>query len=176
MNRKQNSGITREAQGNRIIHLLTRVLKPKAMLFGLVMFHFVVRLISVIRFQAENEFIVASGWDPVVAMTRPFLLLLGSVCLFIDRLWSCVVAILLAGNIIYSNGYRGLAGISYAHGIPMFGVGALRIWFEIMNTTQIINTGLAVVILIFGMIQLSRRLARRILGATTTEAQSPTIG
>ncbi len=104
---------------------------------------------------------MAAGWDPVVAMTRPFLLLLGSVCLLIDRFWSNVLAILLAGNIIYSNGYRGLVGISYAHGIPMFGVRALRIWFEIMGPTQIINTGLAVVIVIFGIVQLSSWLLQK---------------
>lgn len=165
-----------ESKGTGIKPVISRLLKPKAILFGFVLFHFVVRLIFVMSLQGGNAFVVAAGWDPVVAMARPFLLLVGAVCLFIDRLWSYVLAILLAGNIIYSNGYRGLVGISYAHGIPMFGVGALRIWFETMSLTQIINSGLAVVILTFGIVQLSRWLAHRIRRATTTEAGSATTG
>lgn len=168
----QNDTIPQEGKGT----VVSRLLEPKAILFGFVIFYFIVRLISAIRLERENAFVVGAGWDPIVAMTRPFLLLVGALCVFIDRSWSHGLAILLVGNIIYSNVYLALVGISYAHGIPMFGVGALRIWLEIMSGTQIINTGLAVIILIFGLVQLPRRIARRIHNATTTEAQSTMIG
>jgi hypothetical protein len=150
-------------------------LKPRVILFGLVIAYFILSLITITSFTRENPFVEAPRWYFGVAITQPLILLLGAACLPIDRYWSHVVAVLLVGIIIYANVYRAFVGISYAHGIPILGISAARIWFQVMSSTQLLNTGLAAAITATSIIQLSRRLARRSHDATTTAGESPTI-
>src|SRR5947209_4132779 len=126
--RRQNGNMAHNIKGGGIKRVVYRRLDARTLVVGLALLHFVAEMVSVIRFERESAFI-PDHWNPVTIMPSPFLLLLGSVFLLLDRSWSYVLAILLAGNIVYSNIYRGLVGISYAHGVPVFSLRAARIWF-----------------------------------------------
>lgn len=120
--------------------------KPEKMIFCLVLIYFVLELISMIQLHFGNEFVTVAGWDPFKVIARPTLLLLGVICLLIDRPPSFVLAVLLMLSIIYSNLYLGLMGIAHGHGTSPISISALSIWFNTMDRRQIINTALSLLI------------------------------
>lgn len=148
---------SRERQCRLTGRIIKNFLKPRVVLFSLAMSYFCVSLITITSFIRENPFLGAGFLG--VAMRQPLSLLLGAACLLLNRSWSLLVGVLLAGTIVYPNIYSNFVGIYYAHGIPMLSVGAVRIWFEIMSSTQLINTGLAIAIAATAVIQLSLRFA-----------------
>jgi hypothetical protein len=175
MNRSNpnNKNATRR-EGTAVKLLVSFFLKPETILFGFVLFYFVIELVSVIQFQRENAFVTVAGWNPIIAITRPFLLLVGAICLLIDRPWSFVLAILVGISIIYPNVYLAFVGIAHAHGIRPFSIGAIKIWLEVMGGRQIVNTALALVILSFSLVRVYLCTVRRIRNATTTKVESTT--
>lgn len=137
-------------------------------LFGFAVFYFVVELVSVIRLQAGNEFTTIASWNPVDAIARPFLVLVGVTCLVVDRPWSLVLAVLIGVGIIYPNVYLGLKGIASAHGVGPFSFGALSIWLETTGARQIINTAVSLIIVSYSGAKLIARNRQRFPKRRTT--------
>ena len=95
------------------------------------------------------------------SMAYPLLLLLSCVLILIGRFVTLGLAMTIGAGVIYAIGYRGLVGVSNTHDGAVPILGTLRIWFDVMPTNLIVQTGLAVVILVLGTAQLSRLLRKR---------------
>ena len=156
----------KKAEGTLINLLSGWFSRPDAILFGFAVFYFLLQLLLVVRLNQQNAFAVAAGLNPIVVITQPLLLLVGAICLLIDRRWSYLVALMLAISLIYSNVYLVLIGISHTHGVQPFGRVAFRLLLEIMSGTQFVNTGVAIVILIFSLARHSRWIPRRMRDVT----------
>lgn len=120
--------------------------KLEKILFSFAVFYFVSELIFAIRLQMGNEFTQLAGWNLTDAVTRPFLLLVGAICLLVNRSWSLILAVVLGVSVIYSNVYLGLLGVAHAHGIWPLSFSALSIWLETIGGRQIINTAASLII------------------------------
>jgi hypothetical protein len=149
-----NNPRSKVRQLTEVFGRLGRSWRPESILFGVMVCYFVIELIFVISFSQDNVFASSTGWNPFVAMTPPFLLLIASVLLLVNQSWSSVFAFLLGGTIVYSNVYIGLLGISHAHGIGLFSVDALRIWVVTMSGRQITNTAFGLTVLILSVVSL----------------------
>ena len=139
---------------------LKRILAPQSMLFGVTLVHFLLTLIIVLG-RKDNPFIVDQWGFFRQSMTYPLLLLFSCVLILFGRLSTTGLAMTIAASLIYVVGYRGLVGISYAHDVSALSLDAIRIWFDVTPTNLIVQAGLGAVILLFGMVQLSRLLGRR---------------
>ncbi|MGH9966660.1 MAG: hypothetical protein ACREBG_02340 [Pyrinomonadaceae bacterium] len=139
---------------------LKRLLQPQFVLFGITLVYFLSTLIVVFG-EKNNEFLVNQWAFVKTAMIYPFLLLLGCVLILIGRFATLGVALTIAVYVIYAIAYRGFVGVLNTNEAAGPILGTLRIWFDVMPTNLIVQTGLALVILVVSIAQLSRLVRKR---------------
>ena len=154
--------LQREARMSRRSDYLLRLIRPKVIIFVIAFVSVIVAHISVARWYRQFG---NSPGDvfPDYWVNVPYVLLFAATMLLISRWWSYIPAILVSLWVTYSLGYRGLLSHSRALDRPFFRFGTARAWFiEKYNwqPQELVQVGLAVVVLTFGVLGLVRTLRR----------------
>jgi hypothetical protein len=146
---------------SRSPHCFRRLIQPKIFIFAIALLCVIVAHISVARWY--RQFGDSPGDFYPYWLNVPYVLLFAATMLLISRWWSYILAIAVSLWVTYSLGYGGLLSHSRVQDRPFFSFGTARAWFIEKYTWQpqeLVQVGLAVVVLTFGVIGLVRTLRR----------------
>lgn len=145
------------SKGNSFRFMLKRLFQPQAVLFWFALVYCVSEFIDLMH-EKENPFVVSPWIFVSNLMVGPLLMLITSVLILIHRLSTTAFAMAIAGYLIYVTAYRDLISIPNSHGVPIFSLDAMRIWFKGMPDNLILLAAFGSVALVFGAVQLLRLL------------------
>jgi cation transport ATPase len=152
--------LQREPDMSRRSDYIRRLIQPKVIVFAVSLVAVIVAHISVARWY--RQFGNSPGdWFPDNWIHVPYVLLFAATMLLIARWWSYILAILVSLWVTYSLGYGGLLSHSRVQDRSFFSFGTVRAWFfEKYNwqPQELVQVGLAVVVLTFGVLGLVRTL------------------
>ena len=109
------------------------------MLFGLCVLNLLVRVVHVQRVERAAQAAFAAGywgyfehWNPVAVMWGPFLLLVSSLGLLVNRWWSLLFSLVISARVVYLSGYLPWLSVHSAHDVPMFSWQAMeKLWLAV---------------------------------------------
>lgn len=152
---KQKVPAPTNSNGIGLQSTLKRLLRPQVLLFLIALVYSISEFISAMQ-EKGNPFVFSQWMFVRDLMLGPLLLLITSGLILIHRLTPTVVAIAMAGYLIYVTAYRGLMSVPNSHGVPIFSLDALKIWFKATPNDLILQAAFATVALILATIQLVR--------------------
>jgi hypothetical protein len=133
--------MNRTSNDVRWLHTLS---SARGTLVGLALANFVIRLVRDYQNyqieQSQPDKFTVSGGGSVAGMTEPLLLVIAAICVTRNRVWSCVISILLCLRVIYVSGYKcwRIAAVNTAE-VPMFSwVGLEKLWLFYLESPGVL--------------------------------------
>lgn len=149
------SSIRRSDQGEGFRFSLKQLFQPEAVLLWLAVVYCLFEFVSAMQ-EKDNPFIVSPWIFVGGSMVFPLLMLIASALIMTNRLPTTAFAMIVAGYLFYVTGFRGMVSIPNSHGVPMFSLDAVKIWFNAMPSNLIFQAVFATCVLIIGTVQLVR--------------------
>ena len=143
----------------RVKQSFRMILEPKAVIFGVALFHCLSMWIYAERIDWSSMACIWYG--PWNFTYEPTLLLLAASGLLLSRAWSCLIAVVASSRVIMLLGIGGLLAQAAAHDEPVLSIVTLGRWWRSMYLFQpqyILQLALASVILCYASVVTVRRI------------------